>query len=109
MIFLFSTRQRYRFFSLRAANPFKLKRAQDLSTSSEDGVAPSDRTDSIAGDNADRAIRSVRSKLDKSLSVQYTVNDLIMSATDEQNLALIFGGSHMTLYRQVFLLLTGVP
>lgn len=49
--------------------------------------------DAVAGDNAERAIRGVRHKLDKSLNVQYTVNELITSATDEHNLCLIFGGT----------------
>jgi hypothetical protein len=79
--------------SPRTANPFKLRRAQDLLASATATDAESDRTDSIAGDNADRAIRGVRHKLDRSLSVQYTVNELITCATDEHNLCLIFGGS----------------
>ncbi|KAF8318674.1 hypothetical protein DL93DRAFT_2164855 [Clavulina sp. PMI_390] len=71
------------------ANPFKLKRAQ---SSLKPGESAADSADVIAGDNADRAIRGVRHKLEKSLSVQYTVNELITSATDENNLCLIFGG-----------------
>jgi ataxia telangiectasia mutated family protein len=75
----------------RTANPFKLKRAQNLG-SSDDPSAVTDRSDSFAEDNADRAIRGVLHKLDKSLSVEYTVNELITIATDEQNLSMIFGG-----------------
>lgn len=44
-------------------------------------------------DDADRALNIVRGKLDNSLSVQYTVNDLIAKATDPDNLAVIFSGS----------------
>lgn len=36
---------------------------------------------------ADRALNGVARKLDKSLSVEYTVNELITEATDEANLA----------------------
>ncbi|PWZ01140.1 hypothetical protein BCV70DRAFT_90358 [Testicularia cyperi] len=42
--------------------------------------------------SADRAITSVISKLSSSLSVEYTVNDLIQQATDAGNLASIFHG-----------------
>lgn len=81
--------------SNRTANPFKLRRAQDV-IATPTASTGSDRTNSVAGDNADRAIKSVRHKLDKSLSVQYTVNELITSATDEQNLCLIFGGKRVS-------------
>lgn len=40
----------------------------------------------------DRALSSVTRKLDKSLSVEYTVNQLIAEATDLVNLALMFVG-----------------
>ncbi|KAK4700270.1 serine-protein kinase ATM, partial [Phenoliferia sp. Uapishka_3] len=43
-------------------------------------------------DDADRALSIVRGKLDKSLSVEYTVNQLIQEATSPENLALIFCG-----------------
>lgn len=42
--------------------------------------------------SAERAIGSVMAKLSSSLSVQYTVNELIRSATDEGNLSAIFHG-----------------
>lgn len=74
----------------RTANPFKLRRAQDVLASA--AATEANPVDVIAGDNADRAIRGVRHKLEKALSVQYTVNELITSATDEHNLCLIFGG-----------------
>ncbi len=43
-------------------------------------------------ESADRALSSVARKLDKSLSVEYTVNQLIAEATDPFNLATIFSG-----------------
>jgi len=45
-----------------------------------------------ADESADRALTSVHRKLDKSLSVEYTVNELIVSATDSNNLSQIFVG-----------------
>ena len=41
---------------------------------------------------ADRALTIVKKKLSKSLSVQATVNELIQTATDERNLAVLFCG-----------------
>jgi ataxia telangiectasia mutated family protein len=41
---------------------------------------------------ADRALSGVARKLDKSLSVEYTVNELITEATDIANLAQMFAG-----------------
>jgi len=41
---------------------------------------------------ADRALTSVARKLDASISVEYVVNDLIMTAANEKNLARIFQG-----------------
>lgn len=41
---------------------------------------------------ADRALTVVNKKLSKTLSVTATVNDLINQASDERNLALLFGG-----------------
>ncbi|KAF6761729.1 hypothetical protein DFP72DRAFT_879464 [Ephemerocybe angulata] len=46
----------------------------------------------VAEEAADRALTSVSRKLDKSLSVESTVNELIAEATDVQNLAVIFAG-----------------
>lgn len=44
-------------------------------------------------DDADRALSIVAEKLDKKLSVEYTVNQLIQQATDPQNLGRIFSGA----------------
>lgn len=51
-----------------------------------------------AEEAADRALSSVSRKLDKSLSVEYTVNQLIAEATDPFNLASIFVGEFGVLY-----------
>jgi ataxia telangiectasia mutated family protein len=51
-----------------------------------------DMTSGAAYEAADRALSSVARKLDKSLSVEYTVNELIAEATDLVNLATIFYG-----------------
>ncbi|KAH9479387.1 Serine/threonine-protein kinase TEL1 [Psilocybe cubensis] len=45
-----------------------------------------------AEEAADRALSSVARKLDKSLSVESTVNELVAEATDLQNLATIYHG-----------------
>lgn len=41
---------------------------------------------------ADRALNAVTRKLDKSLSVEFTVNELIAEATDVVNLANMYSG-----------------
>ncbi|KZP01857.1 hypothetical protein CALVIDRAFT_508488 [Calocera viscosa TUFC12733] len=46
----------------------------------------------MAQENADRALKSVADKLDKSLSVEYTVNRLINEARDMWNLSQIYSG-----------------
>ncbi|KAF9454347.1 hypothetical protein P691DRAFT_788809 [Macrolepiota fuliginosa MF-IS2] len=51
-----------------------------------------DMSSGTAEEAADRALSSVARKLDKSLSVEYTVNQLIAEATDPFNLATIFSG-----------------
>ncbi|KAF8634560.1 hypothetical protein AX17_004150 [Amanita inopinata Kibby_2008] len=51
-----------------------------------------DMSSGTADEAADRALSSVARKLDKSLSVQCTVNELIAEATDPLNLASIFVG-----------------
>ena len=52
-------------------------------------------TSGTAGEAADRALASVARKLNKTLSVEYTVNELIAEATDLVNLATIFRGMHI--------------
>jgi ataxia telangiectasia mutated family protein len=47
-----------------------------------------------ADEAADRALTTVGRKLDRGLSTEYTVNELIAEATDSANLACMFiGGS----------------
>lgn len=41
---------------------------------------------------ADRALSTVARKLDKTLSVEYTVNELVTEASDPANLALMYIG-----------------
>jgi Phosphatidylinositol kinase and protein kinases of the PI-3 kinase family len=52
-----------------------------------------DMTSGSAEEAADRALTSVARKLDRSLSVEYTVNELIAEATDPVNLATIYTGA----------------
>jgi len=79
------------------ASASKLKRVQDLTTGST--TINSDRfgigigiDSDAASEAADRALSSVARKLDKKLSVEYTVNELITSAMDFLNLGSIFHG-----------------
>ncbi|KAI5119125.1 hypothetical protein M0805_005731 [Coniferiporia weirii] len=51
-----------------------------------------DMSSGMEDEAADRALNGVARKLDKSLSVEYTVNELIAEATDVTNLALMFAG-----------------
>lgn len=46
-----------------------------------------------AEEAADRALNSVKRKLDPTLSVEYQVNALIAEATDTSNVALMFAGT----------------
>jgi serine-protein kinase ATM len=52
-----------------------------------------DMNSGTAEEAADRALSSVARKLDKALSVEYTVNQLVTAATSTANLSLIFPGS----------------
>ncbi|TFY59771.1 hypothetical protein EVG20_g7665 [Dentipellis fragilis] len=82
------------------ASEMKMKRAQG---SASDAVQPSHELARIGGigidmssggvdEAADRALTSVARKLDRALSVEYTVNELIAEATDPANLACMFMG-----------------
>ncbi|KAF8448998.1 hypothetical protein L210DRAFT_3618742 [Boletus edulis BED1] len=83
------------------ASELKIKKIQD-STNEPVGRVPTEHSrfglDQDNGANApvneaaDRALNSVARKLDKSLSVEYTVNELIAEATDIVNLATIYHG-----------------
>ncbi|KDQ11887.1 hypothetical protein BOTBODRAFT_162335 [Botryobasidium botryosum FD-172 SS1] len=78
------------------ANPIKINNAQvnesDLSSDVDvDENVPNTDSDTVGGD-ADRALSSVAQKLDKSMSVEYTVNELIAAATEPRNLSQIYQG-----------------
>jgi hypothetical protein len=51
-----------------------------------------DMTSGTADEAADRALSGVARKLDKGMSVEYTVNELIADATDQMKLATIWHG-----------------
>jgi len=51
-----------------------------------------DMSSGTADEAADRALSSVARKLNKTLSVEYTVNELIAEATDPIHLATIYYG-----------------
>ncbi|KAH7923978.1 hypothetical protein BV22DRAFT_1196306 [Leucogyrophana mollusca] len=83
------------------ASELKLKKVQDISNeptarvtrdTSRFGAIGIDMTSGTADEAADRALTSVARKLDKALSVEYTVNELIAEATDIVNLATIYHG-----------------
>lgn len=51
-----------------------------------------DMASGTADEAADRALSAVKRKLAKTLSVEYTVNELISEATDPGNLAQMYQG-----------------
>lgn len=59
-----------------------------------------DVSTNTAGLAADRALNSVTQKLDKNLSVEETVDNLIVEATDVANLANMYMGKS---YAQIYL------
>jgi len=89
----------------RTASEFKIKRAQASSSTTDPtnlraftpghgGVPELDMSSGTADEAADRALTTVGRKLDRGLSTEYTVNELIAEATDSVNLACMFmGGS----------------
>ncbi|GAA5849370.1 hypothetical protein JCM8547_006527 [Rhodosporidiobolus lusitaniae] len=82
---------------------FKYDPLQNWAVSSEMAkrIQGSDDGEAVAldelPDDADHALSKVRARLDTSLSVQYTVNQLIQEATNQDNLAVIFSGWQPTL------------
>lgn len=85
----------------RTASEVKIKRVQQVasnatSTSRFGTGIGIDMSSGTAEEAADRALSAVARKLDKALSVQYTVNQLIRDATDSRNLARIFKGEFVT-------------
>ena len=77
----------------RTATAGKLRRAQDL----HGAEGPDDmfRGEESVVEGAERALTSVSRKLDPSLSVEYTVNELINEGTDIANLSRIFPGTDL--------------
>ncbi|KAK5118970.1 hypothetical protein LTR62_000181 [Meristemomyces frigidus] len=73
-------------------SPLRAKRMQQAM--SKDGVNEDGSSTSAAheGGEAERALGVVEKKLSKSLSTSATVNELILQATDEKNLATLFAG-----------------
>ncbi|CAE6507071.1 unnamed protein product [Rhizoctonia solani] len=71
-----------------SAAPVKIKHIQGTADTDMDGAG----LDSAEAEAADRALSSVARKLDTSMSVEYTVNDLIATATDPANLCQLFVG-----------------
>ncbi|CAE6466251.1 unnamed protein product, partial [Rhizoctonia solani] len=71
-----------------SAAPVKIKHIQGTADTEIDGTG----LDSAEAEAADRALSSVARKLDTSMSVEYTVNDLIATATDPANLSQLFVG-----------------
>ncbi|CAE6458523.1 unnamed protein product [Rhizoctonia solani] len=71
-----------------SAAPVKIKHIQGTADTDIDGIG----LDSAEAEAADRALSSVARKLDTSMSVEYTVNDLIATATDPANLSQLFVG-----------------
>lgn len=82
------------------ASELKIKKVQDNTTEptrvardvSRFGAIAIDLQSGSADEAADRALAGVARKLDKALSVEYTVNELIAEATDIVNLATIYQG-----------------
>jgi serine-protein kinase ATM len=73
----------------------KFKRVQDTAAPLESfrHIVGIDMSSGSADEAADRALTTVKRKLDKSLSVEYTVNELLAEATDPFNLANMFYGT----------------
>ena len=99
--------------TLRTASELKIKKIQDSTNepagqiSAEHprfGLGPDSTASAPVNEAADRALNSVARKLDKSLSVEYTVNELIAEATDIVNLATIYHGT--SIITDFFLTLT---
>ncbi|KIJ20941.1 hypothetical protein PAXINDRAFT_125515 [Paxillus involutus ATCC 200175] len=83
------------------ASELKIKKIQDSTNepggrTSREGsrfdALDHDPASAPVNEAADRALNAVARKLDKSLSVEYTINELIAEATDIVNLATIYHG-----------------
>ena len=83
----------------RTASEIKIKRAQGLSDETAQLTDEAfrfalgiDLASDTTHEAADRALNMVSRKLDKTLSVEYTVNELITEASDPSNLGLMYSG-----------------
>lgn len=80
----------------RTASDIKIKNAQhNVQTAVLDPLRLGigiDMESNTADEAADRALSSVSRKLDKSLSVEYTVNQLVADAMDSVNLSHMYSG-----------------
>jgi serine-protein kinase ATM len=73
----------------------KIKRVQDTKPARESTIRDLigiDLSSDSAAEAADRALSAVQRKLEKTLSVEYTINELVAEATDTMNLANMFAG-----------------
>ena len=87
----------------RTANESKLKRTQNDDRKPANTAAAAnanlgigiwiDHDSGNAEEAADRALSAVARKLDKTLSVEYAVNDLVAEATDPVNLSAMYSGT----------------
>jgi ataxia telangiectasia mutated family protein len=73
-------------------SPLRAKHMQDAQETGQEVTGSSRKKGEEAGSEADRALSVVEKKLSKTLSTAATVNELIVQATDERNLATLFGG-----------------
>ncbi|KAK5735631.1 Serine/threonine-protein kinase tel1 [Elasticomyces elasticus] len=79
-----------------SVSPLRAKRMQDAAQGMTGNAGNEEEASSRAKEHeageADRALSVVEQKLSKTLSTAATVNELIQQATDEVNLATLFGG-----------------
>lgn len=78
-------------------SPLRAKRLQGGQEDTEDGLEVASKKGGDEAGEADRALSVVEKKLSKTLSVAATVNELIQTATDERNLAVLFAGKSLQL------------
>ncbi|KAJ7066636.1 hypothetical protein C8F01DRAFT_981361 [Mycena amicta] len=74
------------------ASEIKLKHVQEGASRLVTGDIGIDMTSGTVDEAADRALTGVARKLDKSMSVEYTVNELIAEATDTNRLGIMWHG-----------------
>jgi ataxia telangiectasia mutated family protein len=73
-------------------SPLRAKHMQDAQETGQEVNGSSRKKGEEAGGEADRALSVVEKKLSKTLSTAAAVNELIVQATDERNLATLFCG-----------------